>query len=1089
MTLEIHLLGGFRLAYEGKLVEAFSSLRLQSLLGYLVLHRHMPQPRHQLAFLFWPDSSEAQARTNLRRELHQLRQALPEAERFLRIDAATLQWRSEAPFALDVGEFEDAVRQAEEAKDQDVVRQALEEAVSLYHGDLLPGLYDEWVLAERERLRQAYLGALERLVRLLEEAREYALAIRHGQRLLQLDPLHEASYRRLMRLHALNGDRARALHVYHNCATVLQRELDIEPSPATQEAYRRLLDMDALAQDNTPRATPRVEPPARESPGTVFRATSLPLVGRQREWETLLATWRRAVSKQAHFMAIVGEAGIGKTRLAEELLEWTGQQGIAAARTRCYAAEGRLAYAPVIELLRADALKSSRSRLEDAWLTEVARLLPEVLTERPELPRPQPLTEAWQRRHLFEALARAVLAASQPLLLLIDDLQWCDRDTLEWLHYLLRFDPYAKLLVTCTIRSEELEDNQALNTLLLNLRKEGQLIEIELGPLDLEETAELAAAVTGQELDAELRRQVFQETEGQPLFVVETARAGFKLKDDTLGTTPASLPPKVQAVIAARLAQLSSQARELAQLAATIGRAFTFEVLGGASDLDEESLVQALDELWGRRIVREQGTDTYDFSHDRIREVAYSEVGPIKRRLLHRRVAQALELLHAANIDAVSAELARHYEQAGQMAKAIEFYKRAAEVARQVCANEEAIRLLSRALELLKQLPDNAERDKQELALLLTLSSPLNAARGYTAPELEAALDRARLLGERLREDNQLIHSLWGLCAVYFVRANLRKSRQLGERMFGLAQQSATLLPESHHALGGSLTSLGELARAKDHFEQAVAHCDPHYQRPRTSVFGSDLGVFGYAWMAHTLWLLGYPDRAAASSRQAISLAQELDHPYSLALANAYAAILYQLRRDRKACRACAEAALALCTKHGFAYYGEWGLILQGWALSKEAPEKESIARIRRGLASLRAVNAETRRPYYLSLLSGAHRNVGQLDEAREVLDEALATAQRNHDLWWSAELHRLKGELSAPPSAEACFHKALEIARQQASKSLELRAAVSLARLWRQQGRPKEARQLVQEVYGWFTEGFDTADLKEARALLEELP
>ena len=1097
--LEIQLLGGFRVAYQGKQVVGLHSQRLQSLLSYLIVHRQTPHPRHQVAFLFWPDSSEAQARSNLRRELTHLRQRVPEADRYLRIERDCIQWRSEAAFALDIRDFEDDVRQAEEATNRSAARKLWERALSRYYGDLLPGCYDEWILPERERLRQAYALALERLVRLFEDEREYAPAIRYSRRLLQLDPLHEASYRKLMQLYALNGERAGAVHVYHSCASVLERELGIEPSQETQMMYRGLLEPERQAAPldsvtGQSRHAERTASPPSEPPAATPGGDAAPLVGRQVELERLLAAWRRASDGDGQMVAILGEAGIGKTRLAEELVDRAGQYGKAAVRTRCYAAGGRLPFAPVADLLKQDACSRALLRLDDVWLTELSRLLPELLVERTNLRRPEPLREAWQRRRLFEALTRAVLATGQPLLVLIDDLQWSDPDTLEWLHYLLRYDPTSKLLVICTLRSEEYRDNRELKALLWDLGKLDQLVDIELGPLSSAETAELAGNIVGRRLDQEMRAKLFEETEGQPLFVVERARMGFALTEGPSGAAglrapiaPAALPAKVQAVIAARLSQLSSQARELVQLAATIGRAFKFEVLEDASDLGENALVQVLDELWQRRIVREQGGDRYDFSHDRIREVAYLEVSPVKRRALHRRVAQALELLHRSDLDGVSADIAAHYEQAGQTEKAIAFYRRAAVVARQVYANEEAIRLYSRALDLLKHLPDNRERDKQELDLQLALSSPLNAARGYTAPDLEATLDRARLLGEELQEDDKVIQSLWGLWTVHFVRASLPRSRELAERMSGLAQRTSTLLAESHHALGGSLTSLGELSLAKDHLRQALAHCDSREQRSRITVLGSDLRVFSHSWMSHTLWLLGSADQAAEHSRRAILLAEELDHQYSLALANSYASVLAQLRRDPEACRLSAEAALALCRKHGFAYYGEWGLILQGWVLCQEGAAEQAISSIEQGLENLRAAGAETRRPYYLSLLADAHRQAGRHDDARKVLEEALATAERNQDLWWSAELYRLKGELSEPRSA-AQLQQALEVARRQGSRSLELRAAVSLAGVWRQQGQRAEARRLVQQVLRPFTEGFDTPDLREAGTLLKEL-
>jgi DNA-binding SARP family transcriptional activator len=693
--LSVSLLGDFCIRHDEAPVTDADTPRLQSLLAYLILHRDAPQSRAHLAFLFWPDTTEAQARTNLRNLLHHLRRALPNADSYLDAGVHTLQWRSGAPFALDVADLNTALAQAEQAAqmgDSTAVRAALERAVALYKGDLLPSCYDDWIIPQREGLRQAYLSALERLVSILEEQRDYQAAIRNAELLLRHDPLHEVTYRRLIRLHALNSDRAGALRVYHTCTTVLQRELDVDPSAATREAYERLLGAESQPSPTVPTTT-----------------AFSPLVGRDREWTQMLQAWRAvAAGGDPHVVMLRGEPGIGKTRLAEDLLQWAARQGIATANARCYSAEGQLAYAPVTAWLRAHPLMPP----EDVWLTELARLLPEVLAQRPDLPRPVPLTEAWQRQRLFEALSRALLGISQPLLLTIDDLQWCDRDTLEWLHFLVRFDRQARLMIVGTYRPEEIGDSHPLLRLLQALRLDGQVTEVDLPPLDEASTRTLATHLAGEELSMATAQLLYRETEGNPLFVVETVRAGLpvhnqelnadmvrKLPHDSL-PDDVGLPPKVQSVLEARLAQVSPPTRELAELAATIGREFSFKLLAKASDCDEDTLVRELDELWRRRIVRERGADAYDFSHDKLREVAYGGMSAARRRLLHRHAAQALETLHAAELDPVSHQVAAHYERAGLPEQATLYYWRAAEVARQVFANQEAIALLQRGLAL-----------------------------------------------------------------------------------------------------------------------------------------------------------------------------------------------------------------------------------------------------------------------------------------------------------------------------------------------------------------------------------------------------
>src|SRR6266567_1928010 len=513
-TLYLRLLGDFSLLYSDQQVTSLNTTRLRSLLAYLVLQRDVPQQRQHLAFLFWPDATEAQARNNLRQLLHQLRQALPDALHFLSADTHQLHWHPVTPFHLDVAAFEQALTLADSAtqrNDQHALQDALEQADGLYRGDLLPGCYDEWILPERDRLRQRHLQVLEHLMRLFEAQGDTITAIRYAQRLLGLDPLSEDLSRRLMRLFALNNDRASALHVYHTCVTTLQREMGVDPDPATREAYERLMQQEAptiqaIVHQPLPAATPT-------------------LIGRKREWEHLQDAWHRATDGGSHFVLVTGEAGVGKSRLAEEFLLWASQQGVVTAKTRSYAAEGQLSLAPVTDWLRSDGLRAPLRQLDEVWLTEVVRLLPELLAERPALPRYEPVTEYGQRQRFFEALARAILITPQPLLLLIDDLQWCDQETLEWLHFLLRFDPTARLLVIGCAREEELPPHHPLRNFLLHLRNTAAVTEIALQPLDAAETAKLAAQVAKHELDMDSVMRLYHETGGYPLFVVEMVLA------------------------------------------------------------------------------------------------------------------------------------------------------------------------------------------------------------------------------------------------------------------------------------------------------------------------------------------------------------------------------------------------------------------------------------------------------------------------------------------------------------------------------------------------------------------------------------
>lgn len=660
-ALEIELLGAFDLRWEGTTVLGVGSPRTQSLLAYLLLHRGTPRPRQELAFLFWPDSSEPQARTNLRRELHLLRKSLPAAAAgYLRLGPGWLQWAPDGQVSFDVQAFEAAAAVLDDSEGPgEASIAAATEAVRLYKGDLLPACSDDWLVPERDRLKALAANALSRLAESLEVARRYSTALPYAQRLLALDPFDGKAQLRVMRLHAELGERTAALRAYGRFADLMAEELGVRPDAAVESLYRRLRDLG-------PRHGSARPPP----PSEVHEAR---LVGRGPEWGALLAAWEQAMRFGVGLVTITGEAGAGKTRLAEALVAWASRQGVVTATARCYAAEGRLPYAPVRDWLRSEPFRQVLGRIDPLWAGELSRLLPELTGSRPDVVAPAALTDGWQRQRLYEAITGAVLAAPHPTLLFLDDLQWCDSDTLEWFHHLLRSGGGERLLLLTTARGSAMGDDPAVRSLLLACAERGWSTTIELGSLDRSETAELAALVAGSPLTDANLEALFTRTEGNPLFIVEAVRAGFAPALVPGGPERFhDLPPRIQAVIAWRLGQLSDPARQVVHLAATLGRVFSFAVLERASELPADALTDALEELWQRNVIRVRSDDqgsgpegpalVYDFSHDLLCQGAYAELSPARRRALHERVAAAIEAVYAGALDGVSARLAGHFE-------------------------------------------------------------------------------------------------------------------------------------------------------------------------------------------------------------------------------------------------------------------------------------------------------------------------------------------------------------------------------------------------------------------------------------------
>jgi predicted ATPase len=545
--------------------------------------------------------------------------------------------------------------------------------------------------------------------------------------------------------------------------------------------------------------------------------------------------------------------------------------------------------------------------------------------------------------------------------------------------------------------------------------------------------------------------------------------------------------------------------KEIAQLGATLGREFSYELLHAVSPLDEDSLQQGLRQLVEVELLYQRGLPPqaqYFFKHALVQDAAYQSLLKSKRQQYHKQIVHVLEE-HFVEIKELQPELlAHHYSEAGLSAQAIPYWQQAGQRAIQRSANIEAIRHFTKGLEVLKTLPDTSERTQQELALQIALGSPLQAIKGYGAPEVEAVYTRARELCQRIGETSQLFPVLRGLYVYYLLRGELRTAHELGQRLLSLAQsvQDPAFLLEAHFALGQTLLFRGEFIAARKHLEQGIALYDPERHCSHAFLYGQDPGVFCRVLAAWDLWLLGYPDQALKRSQEALAVAQETFHPLSLAAAQTFFALTHQFRREGQAAQEHAEVAVELSTEQGFPFFLAFGTILRGWALAEQGQGEEGTAQVRQGIAAYRATGAELAGTRFITLLAEAYEKVGQVEEGLRVLAEAWAMVDKNGEHHYKAELHRLRGKLALKQSrdqslassvqkeAEEYFQKAIEIAQRQQAKSLELRAVMSLVKLWQRQGKQTEAHEMLAALYNWFTEGFDTKDLQDAKALLDEL-
>jgi len=838
-------------------------------------------------------------------------------------------------------------------------------------------------------------------------------------------------------------------------------------------------------------------------------------VGREAEVETLRQALEKARAGHGQVAALVGEPGVGKSRLFWEFTHSHRTQGWLILESGSVSYGKATAYLPVIDLLKAyfqiearDDARKIREKLTGKLLTLDRTLEPALpallsLLDVPvEDPQWQALDPPRRRHRTLDAVKRLLLRESQvqPVLLVFEDLHWIDSETQAFLDSLVESLPTAKLLLLVNYRPEY-QHGWGSKTSYAQLR---------IDPLPPESAQELLQALLGDDAGLQpLRALLIERTEGNPFFLEESVRTLVETQVLTgergayrraRALPSIQVPSTVQAILAARMDRLSPEEKTLLQTAAVVGKDIPFPLLQAIADQPEEGLRHGLGHLQTAEFLYEASLFPeleYTFKHALTHEVAYGSLLQERRRTLHARIVEAIERLYPDRLTEQVERLAHHALRGEVWEKAAAYLRQAGAKAFTRSANREAVAYFEQALGVLPHLPESREALEQAIDIRVDLGPALMAISGSAAPEVEEAYTRARELCQRVGETPRLFPVLWGLWFVHLFRSELEPARELGEQLLTLARRvgDPVLLLEAHHALWATLGDMGEFVSAQAHWEQGLALYDPQQHRVLAFRYGNhDPGVCCRFHGASTLWLLGYPDQALKMNHDALSLARQLSHPFSLGLAQYYAAVLHYLRGEWQAAQELVEATVTLSTEQGFPSLVARGAILRGRLLVEQGQWKEGIEELQQGLAAYRATGSEGRRCQYLAMLAEAYAKGGHGEEGLNAVSEALATAARTGERYPEAELFRLKGELllrqTVPEEqlAENCFRQAIDVARRQRAKSLELRAVTSVSRLWQRQGKREQARRVLEEVYRWFTEGFDTIDLKETKALLEEI-
>jgi DNA-binding SARP family transcriptional activator len=1051
--LSLTLLGGFRAQLGAGPPLALTSKKAQALLAYLSVRQGARHTRDGVGALLWGSTDDGQARQSLRQALAAVRRALPRGKPPVLVTSNETVALNDAAVDIDVRRFEQLASNGD--------ARALAQALALFSGDLLEGFrlreprFDDWLHAERERLRGHAARALERLSTRPVASEALEAAARAALRLLALDPLHESVHRSLMRLYLHSGRRAAALRQYQVCVDALQRELDAAPEPATKALYQQ-----ALAQG----APPAAPAPAADLPV----AETGRFVGRQRELTRLQQAFEAARAGRGRLVTILGEAGIGKTRLIQELAARIARQGGRAIVGRCFESEEVLPFAPWIDMLRGEAARAALAevvRTHPRHRAQLARLLPELDQGRAGIPAP-----AEDHRRIFEAVAQVVAtAAARPIAIILDDLHWADDMSVRLLAFLARRRRLGRLLLVTSAREEELLDRPLTRRLLDEAEGTSSAGRISMPPLSEAETlalVQLLAAAPARPDTERIARRVWRLSEGNPFMAVETMRA---LRDGAAPESPDRLPlsERIQQTVLRRLERLDRRAQALVAVAAVIGREFDYALLRRAAGVSERAAADGVEELVRRRVLQSAG-ERLAFAHDYIREVAYARLLPPRRRLLHGAVARALADAHAPSLDPHAAALGRHYLAAGLPAEAVGHLRRAATVASARGAHTEAIAHLQQTLAVLESLPTQRSLQEQAIDVRFDLSNCFNAL-GQFERQGEWARAAAHA-AEALGDSHRLAWASSYLGYYHWVMGRSRQACTYAEqaRAAGEAYGDVPLIVSATKQLGLAITMLGRHDEARAHFERCIALLTGDLIRHPCGlqIFPA---VTARAWLALSLAERGEFDRAAAAAADALRLADELDHSFTGSIAYWCVGRAYQLKGADEEATRFLERSLAITREGNIAIMMPLVNLTLGVQHAEAGRVAEGLALVQKNLDLFEPGNAL--QPFALRALGQVYLRAGRRDDARSTWVEAIAVSRQCEQRGSEAGVHFLLGSLGADgdaaeqSGAAEHYRRALALGEELDDRPLQARCHQALGQLLGDDSHLAAAATLSREI------------------------